>query len=1205
MKILQLNLQAYGPFTEAIIDLECAQPGLHVIYGDNEAGKTSALRAIHSALFGIPVRTTDSFLHPNNTLRVGATLLNADGQQLSFVRRKGNKSTLLGTAGTQGTALPDNALAPFVGQIDGDGYRRIFGIDHQQMRSGGETLQSLRGLVGESLFAASIGGPELMQLIESLRSEAGQLFSSNRGKSELKVALKEYKEHDKRRRDSRVSESQWRKLRKALESARQDQAEHSQRLKSLRTQHLRLQRLESAVPAMNEYRRLIANSAQYDQVLILPQEYSQPARIQCQNELSRVEAQIQQLTESMEGEQGLTQQLAAITVTEDILPYESDIRELQEQCGAIRKARTDIQKRRQQQEDLVRTCQRLLRDIDPNTSLDTVEKLRIRTDVRDAIRALANDEKHVREESQRLIHEQQDIQRQQQQLNQRLDGLPKPLDLTQLSTLMKSIHRQGDLQTLRNQRCNDLKQEQSIFDRQLAALPLWNGTAEQFGQLELPLRETVEQFEQQLATAASQLSRLQSELAQTIALSTAVDQEIASMRAHGHVPTQAELDDVRTQRSETWQAIRRQFEQWSIARDEAGEGSRDHWQAYDETQRLYTTFESQIDQADRIADRLRQDADRVAQLSERLERQSDLQNQTKELEQQVAESQQELANTNADWQQAWRSANLTRILTPREMRSWLDSVEKLQSKQQHLESVEREVATIDERYRRCVEQLQHELNQHHAESTLSDLDPLMAVGESLEAAQLALTTQRHEIKRDLERLDSQLERLQHDHDRAKDARETWQKRWASAMTQIGCPIDAPAEQAHSRLDQLQRLFDTHDEINELADRVAKMESDEQTFADMATSLAANVKLIPLTSENDSNLEPVLIATTLRRHLDTAIRDDERRKELQTSLDKANQQLQKQQTRFAELKSQLAEFCRMAQVNDPSKLADREAQSQAAAAHRQQRKLLEDQLRSACTDGNIQSLQDELADRSIDELSAEFASVEDQVKTAEEDFGESTARVRELETQNKQIDGSADAAEADQQALSVIASMQTQVAAYARLRLAAAMLKLQVERHRAEHLDPMLARASSIFHTITCHHYAQLKIEYDDQDQPCIEGVRASGKSVPIAAMSDGTRDQLFLALRLAYIEQRIDLYEPLPFIVDDILIHFDDQRAVATLEQLVDLSTKTQVIFFTHHRHLVELATATLPADSVFLHHLDGSIAKRTTAHQIAATAAR
>ena len=55
---------------------------------------------------------------------------------------------------------------------------------------------------------------------------------------------------------------------------------------------------------------------------------------------------------------------------------------------------------------------------------------------------------------------------------------------------------------------------------------------------------------------------------------------------------------------------------------------------------------------------------------------------------------------------------------------------------------------------------------------------------------------------------------------------------------------------------------------------------------------------------------------------------------------------------------------------------------------------------------------------------------------------------------------------------------------------------------------------------------------------------------------------------------------PLPFIADDILQTFDDDRSKATLRSLVELSRHLQVIVLTHHPHLVEIAR-TLPAGSV------------------------
>ena len=73
-------------------------------------------------------------------------------------------------------------------------------------------------------------------------------------------------------------------------------------------------------------------------------------------------------------------------------------------------------------------------------------------------------------------------------------------------------------------------------------------------------------------------------------------------------------------------------------------------------------------------------------------------------------------------------------------------------------------------------------------------------------------------------------------------------------------------------------------------------------------------------------------------------------------------------------------------------------------------------------------------------------------------------------------------------------------------------------------------------------------------------------------MSAGTRDQLYLALRLASLEKYMETSEPMPFIVDDILVDFDDERTEAALTTLSQLAQKTQVILFTHHSGVVEQA---------------------------------
>jgi uncharacterized protein YhaN len=120
---------------------------------------------------------------------------------------------------------------------------------------------------------------------------------------------------------------------------------------------------------------------------------------------------------------------------------------------------------------------------------------------------------------------------------------------------------------------------------------------------------------------------------------------------------------------------------------------------------------------------------------------------------------------------------------------------------------------------------------------------------------------------------------------------------------------------------------------------------------------------------------------------------------------------------------------------------------------------------------------------------------------------------------------------------------------------------------------VLERAARLFADLTCGSFASLRVE-DDEGLAILVGIRANGEVLRLAGMSDGSLDQLYLALRIASLEHYFTVHEPAPFIVDDVLLNFDDERAAAALSLLESLSSKAQVVFFTHHRRLVELATA-------------------------------
>lgn len=136
MKISKLYLKAFGPYTEQVIDFGGKTASLHILYGPNEAGKSSLLRAIHALFFGISERTQDNFVHENVLLRIGGLIDDNKGHQLAIMRRKARRQPLRewnGNVGIdivcEGDSLPDDVLSALMGSIGAVEFSKLFGID--------------------------------------------------------------------------------------------------------------------------------------------------------------------------------------------------------------------------------------------------------------------------------------------------------------------------------------------------------------------------------------------------------------------------------------------------------------------------------------------------------------------------------------------------------------------------------------------------------------------------------------------------------------------------------------------------------------------------------------------------------------------------------------------------------------------------------------------------------------------------------------------------------------------------------------------------------------------------------------------------------------------------------------------------------------------------------------------------------------------
>lgn len=255
MRFLRLSLEAYGPFTGTTLELSrAAGNGLHLIYGPNEAGKSSALRAIRDLLFGIPQQTLDAHLHAASALRLSA-VVERGGDELSFARRKKRKDSLVTP---EDRPLEEARLARFLNGLDASSFERLFGLDHGRLERGGEQMLAGQGDVGEALFDAGASGRSVHRVKLALLEEAEALFKDRAQKPEINRLLTLYAEQKKRAKDSVHSPERYEEQQEAVREKRSEAEARRLELSRLRAEKEHLGRLRNVLSTVADRDRKLA-----------------------------------------------------------------------------------------------------------------------------------------------------------------------------------------------------------------------------------------------------------------------------------------------------------------------------------------------------------------------------------------------------------------------------------------------------------------------------------------------------------------------------------------------------------------------------------------------------------------------------------------------------------------------------------------------------------------------------------------------------------------------------------------------------------------------------------------------------------------------------------------------------------------------------------------------------------------------------------
>lgn len=1163
MRLRRLDLLRFGRFTQRSIELPASDCDLHIIFGPNEAGKSTALAAIEDLLFGIPMQSPFNFLHDYKDLRIGA-LLEHGGDSLELRRRKGNKDTLLGP---DDLALPggEALLQPFLAGADRTFFERMFSLDHQRLEQGGREILDARDEIGQMLFSAGAGIGGIRERLRALEEEADGLWGARKASRRRYSQVEDRLEQAERDlREQTLTAAQWQERKTAYDAAETELA----RLQRDYEQHLaeerRLERIRRVYRDVRRMQELKTEIRAHGSVMPLPEgaagELTEAERALFEA-TTRIDTLSGQLRQAREGLDGLSGDPA-------LLQRADDVQLLHERRIETRRARADLPKRQAELDAAEAQLRVLAREIGwANDGLEAViaaipPRARIGA-VRDLLGERGEHDSKVAasREALRLVDDRQ------RRLREHLETIGEVRDPGRLLAVIRSVRSLGDVSGRLRTTEAELADARRRCQKLHAGLYPSVDVPEAVVAMQVPARAEVQRhrdrfldWEQRDGEIARQVEAAQTSLAR-------VRRTLERSAADGGDLTGEQLTEARRRRDVLWDLVRRRH----VLGEPITLSAQEHLAV--EPDDLPGSFTVALQAADEIADRRFDDAEALGRLAELARGVEEHEAALEDLRRQHATLGEEGARLQTAWLALWENVPFAPA-SPDAMLVWLDARgELVQALERRDETSVRETEQRQEAEQASAS-LRAELKNLGEPATILEKEALPTLLErATEVLQDCeqVKRERQSAAQTLGELDTERERRHRELAQAESARAAWLERWQRAVVALGLlPESEPREVA--------RQVDAIDEMRGLAQRIHGLRQDRigRIRADIADY------------ERDVAGFMADVAPDL---LDLPADDAVLRIEEQLGQAREIQQLrQDREAKVRQLEGEMAAL-EMA-LGQSRRVIDRLQTVAGVETVEALRKAIErsNMLRRMRDelDATVLALEQEGDGLPVAELEQECAAADmDRIVARQDTLQQQLAEIRErrdvaVDERSRARsafeaiggdDSAARAAAARQEALAELGMVAER---YVRARSSVVLLQWAIDRYRREKQAPLLSRAGDLFAMLTQGAFTALNVEYDERDRPHLAGLRSTGDRVPVPGLSTGTADQLFLALRVAAVEDYLDRAPGLPFVADDLFINFDDARSSAGLDVLAQLATRTQVLFFTHHQHLVDLARARL-----------------------------
>jgi len=1171
LRIDRLDLVAYGPFRDRSLRLG---PGFHLIHGPNEAGKSTTLRALSSLLFGYPARTEDAYMVGTADMALGALITARDGRSLDFVRKRRGKTPL---SKSDGSFLSEEDLSSFLGGLTRESFERLFSLDPVRLRRHGQDLHADGGGLGQGLVEAGAGIVNLRKKLDALTAAKRELFLPTGKNPRINQILSRLVEIRREIRLRTVSPQDYAREEEEIRRVSGEAEGIRGTIDRLEREIRRAERIQRILPRRQEYEFLSGEISGLEAVPLLPPE-SYALRVQAESEAATARRELERLFEEAEV---LGRDRAAMADSPDVLLREEEVDVIEKELGAIAKSLSDLPRREQELLSIEQEVRLLLVRAGLPESPEELDRLLPPPGKRRKIASLL-DRRAALEGS--LSEARKNLGKAEAAVARAEAGrstLPPVPETGELEALLPASEALLARTQEKNRRADDLLRSREGLAGSLFSLGLGETTLQALRALVLPEKATLLRMQESFRRLLREEEEVRETFARLERERKNREARIGGLEGEGEVVTPADLQAVRERRDTGWRLLRKRF----IEEDRTAES--DIRAFFPEKSGPGEEFERLLRESDRVADLLGRRSQEAVELS-LLRKERDLAKaESKALEERLRTNGERMAELSGEWIALWPEG-LIRIgagglpdRLPEAMAEWLEKRARLQAEGERIEGLAaglvQEAQEEAERIRRLREALIPLEPGAGAEETLPAL--LFRARKFVENAEEA--RRRHARAEEAFLLASR---------QAEEAREAlrqieeelglWYGAFHKAGEEAQIPLPEDPEETRDFLEILARLDALGRSMEEMEGRIGKMREDIRRFGEQVARLSGERD--PAALPEEVLVQSRELVRRFREAREAAIRRQE--------LEKREEENRLRRIRQEELMERshrlLSRLASEAGARDPSALPEIELRSREKAALQSRR---EDVVRLVLEGGEGESLEALFAacgETTADELSARLSAMQEELGSARERRESLQA---DLVTRKIDLDRRLEALQAAdllQESEVERARLSGLVERYVEGTVLEGILRKAVELYRDRNQGPVLSRAGKILEVLTLGRYRGLRADFGEKGEALLLVVREDGRSLETKDLSDGTLDALYLALRLASVGRHNETGEPVPFVADDLFLNLDNRRSIQALRVLSEMADPGQVLFLTHHAHMVDLAREAVPDRLLTVHEL-------------------